>query len=138
MDDYMLCEAEKPAEQWQLDCISMNPSYTSWGNGCDYMYSENMWSAPVTVASIEDGLWELDEYNECVHFYFEISRPTDAVKPQLALQLWIIHPRKGASRGVYIKNIQQSELPTVFEWLNKAASQNAERFSKIPRNVAPQ
>jgi hypothetical protein len=55
--------------------------------------------------------------------------------PKLRLVLWVIHPRKGASRGMAIQNIQQSELPEVFRYLREAADRNAERFSKIPSSV---
>jgi hypothetical protein len=50
----------------------------------------------------------------------------------VGLVLWILHPRKGCSRGVEIKRIEQSELPAVFEYLRKAAARNATRFSKLP------
>lgn len=48
------------------------------------------------------------------------------------LVLWLIHPRKGASRGVEIKDIKQHDLPDVYKLLRKARDRNAERFSKIP------
>jgi hypothetical protein len=51
------------------------------------------------------------------------------------LVLWLLHPRKGCSRGVEIQRIQQEDLPEVFEYLRKAADRNAERFSKIPAGV---
>ncbi len=51
---------------------------------------------------------------------------------RVSLQLWVLHPRKGCSKGLYIKNIEQSELPEVFAYLKEAAARNAERFSKIP------
>lgn len=47
------------------------------------------------------------------------------------LILWVLHPRKGASRGVEIKRIQQAELPEVKAFLAEAARRNAERFSRI-------
>lgn len=51
------------------------------------------------------------------------------------LVLWLLHPRKGASRGVVIQRIEQSDLPAVYEMLRTAAAQNAARFEKIPRPV---
>lgn len=48
----------------------------------------------------------------------------------LNLVYWLIHPRKGASRGVEVKNIQREELPEVFAFLKEAADRNAQRFSK--------
>lgn len=56
-----------------------------------------------------------------------------APKCRLALVLWLLHPRKGASRGCEIRNIQQTELPAVFTFLREAAARNADRFSKVPR-----
>ncbi len=53
-------------------------------------------------------------------------------KAHVNLILWILHPRKGCSRGVEIKRIEQDDLPAVFKWLRAAADRNAERFSKIP------
>jgi len=49
----------------------------------------------------------------------------------VALQLWILHPRKGASRGVYIKNIEENEVPEVIQYLKIAAERNSNRFSKL-------
>jgi len=52
-------------------------------------------------------------------------------KARLGLQLWVLHPRKGCSRGVYINNIKQNELPEVIIYLKEAAKRNADRFSKL-------
>lgn len=52
--------------------------------------------------------------------------------PIVNLVLWLIHPRKGASRGVKVTNIQQEDLPEVYKFLRTAADRNAERFSKVP------
>jgi len=49
----------------------------------------------------------------------------------LSIQLWFLHPRKGASRGVYLKNINKDELNTVVEYLQKAAQRNTDRFSRL-------
>jgi hypothetical protein len=51
----------------------------------------------------------------------------------VSLTLWMLHPRKGCSRGVEVTRVEQSELPEIFAWLNKAAQRNAERFSKLPQ-----
>ena len=50
----------------------------------------------------------------------------------LRLVLWLIHPRKGAGRGVEVKRVERDDLPAVFRFLRKAAERNAQRFSKIP------
>lgn len=49
----------------------------------------------------------------------------------LNLVYWLLHPRKGAARGVEVKNIQREELPEVFAFLKEAADRNAQRFSKV-------
>ena len=50
----------------------------------------------------------------------------------VSLTLWILHPRKGASRGCEIAMIQREELPDVFTYLREAAARNAARFGAIP------
>lgn len=51
---------------------------------------------------------------------------------KLGLVLWLLHPRKGASRGVEVRSIQREQLPEVYAFLRAAAARNAERFGKIP------
>lgn len=53
-------------------------------------------------------------------------------KAHVSLTLWVLHPRKGCSRGVEITNINQGDLDAVFNFLKVAAKRNANRFSKIP------
>lgn len=237
-DDYDIEDLKNlNAEQWQIDCLKKNPEYVCWGNYEDYMMKDGSgWDSRMDFEGIEHGLWELDELNELVNFYFEVYRKSkqceycdqtgynpetkqirddwydfagtgrkwsnnitqdevDALwdnhrlrvdfktkptakqvnewsektfghdslnhyicvevrakrqgvyglcehcngkgyiytepKAKLGLQLWILHPRKGCSRGVYIKNIKQNDLPIAIEHLKKAAERNAERFSKL-------
>ena len=54
-------------------------------------------------------------------------------KTRLHITLWVIHPRKGCSRGVEIKEIREEQLPEVYAYLREAAMRNAERFAKIPK-----
>lgn len=49
------------------------------------------------------------------------------------LTLWILHPRKGCSRGVLIERVEQRDLPAIFSFLREAAERNAQRFSSIPQ-----
>lgn len=51
---------------------------------------------------------------------------------RLGLVLWMLHPRKGASRGVDVKNITRETLPQAIGWLRDAGKRNAERFGKLP------
>jgi len=53
-------------------------------------------------------------------------------KPTLGVVLWVLHPRKGCSRGVHLRSIQREQLPEVFVYLRAAALRNAARFAKIP------
>lgn len=54
-----------------------------------------------------------------------------APSAHVSLVLWVLHPRKGASRGVEIERIEQSDLPAIFAYLREAAERNAHRFSAI-------
>jgi hypothetical protein len=58
------------------------------------------------------------------HYYHEDS------KAQLALVLWVLHPRKGASRGVEVKSITKEQVPEVLEYLREANERNVQRFQK--------
>jgi hypothetical protein len=49
----------------------------------------------------------------------------------LMLTLWIIHPRKGASRGVEIEYVSKDEFPLAVKFLQEAAKRNAERFENV-------
>ena len=224
------------AEEWMVNALKLNPEYNGWGNGEDYMSEKDSgWNSPIQINSIDD-LWELDDLNELVNFYFSINRKSkpcvrcdqvgyndettkiyndwydfkgtgarwcnnitqdevdalwdndrlridfkekplaaqvnkwsnsgighDAInrhicvkqrakrlgvygncencegagyiytedKAKLSLQMWMIHPRKGASRGVLLTNIEKEELPVAIEYLIKARDRNNERFSKL-------
>lgn len=180
---------ELNVEQWQIDLLKLNPEYTMWGNYEDYMIKKGSdWDVSCDFESIQDGgLFELDDYNECVNFYFEVIRPSKTcdicngsgcsleakkiydsfgqdvcrayVKTKkickdsnidfdcrnckgkgylyisdnahVGLQLWYLHPRKGCSRGVYIKNIEQCDIPEIITFLKKANTRNNLRFCKV-------
>ena len=221
---------------WRINALKINPDYCNWGNYEDYMNKkEKGWESPVELENVNQ-LWELDELNELVNFYFEIYRhieeceeceesgynketlqiskdwydfdnkgtrwcdkitqdevealwnegrlkfdfkeipPAEEInkreksgfmhdainriicieqrakrlnvyglcpkcngqgyfytddKVHLGLQMWFIHPRKGASRGVYLKNIEKEELSKVIKYLNEAKERNNNRFSKL-------
>lgn len=67
---------ELNAEQWQLDLLKLNPGYCGWGPHEDYMWKEgDGWNSRVISPTWpEFGPWNLDDLNECVNFYFEVSR----------------------------------------------------------------
>lgn len=54
---------------------------------------------------------------------------------RLVLTLWVMHPRKGASRGVEIADIKRREVPAVVKFLTEAAERNAGRFANIAAAV---
>lgn len=51
--------------------------------------------------------------------------------PLVKLVLWMLHPRKGCSRGVEIYNITENDLPSIHNWLKTARERNFERFNKL-------
>lgn len=224
-------------KDWKVQVLKMNPSYVFWGNNEDYMVNRDGWEKGAILNSIDE-LWELDEYNELVNFYFLLHResvncndcdgqglnketkkiaddwydfdrkgtrwcdnindnevkalwmagrlkcdfktmPTvkevndwskshkgighDAInrhicvkaraeslgvyghcekchgegyiyteeKVHLQLQMWFLHPRKSASRGVILTNIEKDDLPKIIEYLKEAKKRNNKRFSKL-------
>jgi len=81
---------------------------------------------------VEHRAKRLGVYGKCEHCHGEghIYVEDEAT---VALQLWIIHPRKGCSRGVLVEKITEQDLPAVYAYLREAADRNAERFNKIPK-----
>jgi hypothetical protein len=51
--------------------------------------------------------------------------------PQVLLTLWWLHPRKGCSRGIEIKDITQEDLPEVRKFLEEARQRNHDRFAGL-------
>ncbi len=227
---------------WMIELLRLNPDYPHWGPHEDYMCTKgDGWNSAVKHETWSAfGPWNLDDMNECVHFYFEVSRAShncdhcdgqavnpatmkiandfydfdgtgrrwcdaitqdeldalneegrnreghdlatvnaangphaprgpktffathdainrwilikaraqrlgvygpcehcdegtiwDANEAHVSLVLWWLHPRKGASRGVEIERIEQSELPAVYAFLSAAAKRNADRFARV-------
>lgn len=52
------------------------------------------------------------------------------------LVLWMLHPRKGSSRGVQIQLVEHDDLVSIRSWLGLAAERNAQRFDKVLRSIA--
>jgi hypothetical protein len=123
------------APEWMIDLLKKNPEYNSWGNGEDYMCSSNSggWESSQEIHSVSE-LYELDELNELVNFHFQVVRNShihDEEHGHLELQMWIILPRKGASRGCLLTRIEESEVSLVIAYLKNAAQRNADRFGKL-------
>jgi hypothetical protein len=79
---------------------------------------------------IETRAKRLGVYGHCADCAGKGYIYTSAI-PRLGLVLWFIHPRKGASRGVDVKNIRQEDLDTAKAYLRDAAKRNADRFGKL-------
>lgn len=59
---------------WKIKALRMNPDYNCWGNYESYMCKEeDGWDSPAKISSVND-LWELDNFNELVQYYFFIYR----------------------------------------------------------------
>lgn len=54
-----------------------------------------------------------------------------ADRGHVKLTLWLLHPRKGASRGVRYELIEQDDLSSIRMFLQEAAERNASRFSRV-------
>lgn len=120
--------------QWMIDCIAMNPSYCGWGAGSDYMSTRSTgWdgSQVYETFSMFADSWSLmvDDLNEIVNFHFELR--VDGGSANLAVHLWMIHPRKGASRGIRIDSVTEHEARKIRKLLIDARNRNAERFERV-------
>lgn len=78
---------------------------------------------------VEKRAKRLGIYGHCDHCVS--GRIYDEQTAKIALQLWYLLPRKGCSRGVYIKNIEQNEIPEIINYLKVAADRNNNRFSAV-------
>lgn len=124
-------------EVWQLNALKMNINYPFWGNYEDYMLNGGIWDSPVELNNINE-LWVLDTYNELINFYFDLYKDPNDGQTKLGLQMWVIHPRKGASRGVYLKEIKnEEELNIVINYLINAKNRNYQRFNKLDNGIRP-
>lgn len=68
-------------------------------------------------------------YGNCPHC--EGGYVYDAPEGKASLQLWYLHPRKGAARGVLIEQVDQDDLPSIISLLQEARKRNDERFSLL-------
>ena len=78
MYDIILDKDDKKYEslpEYIKKCLAISePFYNGWGNGCDYMRKNNaQWNSDVELDNIDD-MWELNELNEVVNFYFRAER----------------------------------------------------------------
>jgi len=127
----------KQAQPWMRPLLSANPAYIGWGSHQDGMSSRgDWWNSSKTYHSWHAfGPWVLDEFNECVNFYFSLE-DEDSHTPRLTLSLWVLHPRKSCSRGILIERIEESDVPAVLDFLSIADMRNRERFNGIAQLLA--
>lgn len=115
---------ELHVEPWMVNLLRCNPGYNSWGPGEDYMPSPSKnggWGSSLEYKDWQEfGPWEPDELNELVNFYFELNNDGCGQPGYVSLILWFLHPRKGASRGVIVRKIEQSELSSIKKFLKVA------------------
>ena len=147
---------ELNALPWQFALLGYNPDYTCWGPHEDYMINNSQWASPIFYNNWLTHEMVLDELNEVFNFYFEIDRKQKnctvcdvlsrahcsncngkghvytADEARVSLVYWLVHPRKGCTRGVEVKNIQETDLPEVFAFLHEAKDRVANLFSKLP------
>lgn len=57
-------------------------------------------------------------------------------KPRLALQMWMLHPRKGASRGVIVRNVNPEDMATVAAYFQTAMDRMIERMAGMAGRLA--
>lgn len=62
------------AEPWMLELIKLNKHYTAWGCFEDYMYREDAGWESRSILQTFDEMWGLDDLNECVNYYFNVTR----------------------------------------------------------------
>ncbi len=73
----------------------------------------------------EQGIW--GTCSRCTGLGYIYDEP----KAHLNLILWVLHPRKGCSRGVEITHINREDIPEIIKYLKEAAKRNKHRFSKL-------
>lgn len=83
----------------------------------------NHWTLTETRAR-RLGVW--GDCEHCVE-----GRIYDEDVAHVNLITWLLHPRKGCSRGVEYKRIKQEDLPSIFKYLKEANDRNMARFSKV-------
>lgn len=79
---------------------------------------------------VEQRAKRLDVYGLCEQCNGDGDVYTEP-KAKLQLQMWFVHPRKGAARGVLLESIEENELDKVIDYLKEARQRNWDRFSKL-------
>jgi hypothetical protein len=138
---------------WMLEVLKLNPGYNGWAPGMDYMkdVGGRGWDSAGEFQAWADDEW-VDDLNVIADFYFQVvtddcddcegclkGKPCGRTKeePRVELLLWKLHPRKGASKGVIYRKVEEKDLPGICRTLAEAARQNAVRFEKIVEEARP-
>lgn len=127
---YLKKEEEKPRSEWEwVECekpvMPTAEAVNEWNRNGFGHDAINQWICVKARAQ------HLGVYGYCEHCEDGSGILYDEPKARVALQLWYLHPRKGCSRGVYIENIEEEDLPAIITYLKEARDRNADRFSKI-------
>ena len=128
---YLKEEPDKPRNEWEwIECKKPNlPSakqVNTWERGRSLGHD----GINRTIC-VESRARQKNIYGHCLHCIDGFIY--DEEKARVGLQLWILYPRKGYSRGVYIEQIEKVDLTSIFTFLKGAAQRNAQRFSGITK-----
>lgn len=103
--------------------------YIGWNPQGDYMYNSNSWSSTLEYDNWQDFISEFkdadDDLNVIVNFYFEQNEydyydnkiPVD--ERVTSLNMWLLHPKRGASRGVHVGEVTEDDLPEIREYMRR-------------------
>lgn len=94
--------------------------YVGWIPGWDYLSGKDRYDTNIIFKDWTEflvGFGDTDtEYNTIVNFYFSEDTNEDG-KNTLRLNMWMLHPRKGASRAIIVETVPVEELPKVKHYL---------------------
>lgn len=96
--------------------------YIGWIPGWDYMNGKGNYDSNIHFKTWKEfyELWKDNdtEFNSIVNYYFSESvRDENDTVLEVSLNMWLLHPRKGASRSVKVEFVKELELEQVKEFL---------------------
>lgn len=103
--------------------------YIGWNPFADYMCNGGNWSSRLEYKSWQSFIDEFenadDDMNVIINFYFD-QREYDEDDNKIPLEdrithlnMWLLHPRKGTSRGVYIAEVTEGDLPQIKAYMSR-------------------
>lgn len=109
-------------QDWMADLLKCNPSYMHWGPHEDSMSSGKGWSEPIFFETWKDHEIPLDDFNEVVHFYFQIECKSEMCQTcggsgyNLAVKQlnddWYDYAETGRR---WVNNLEQAEVDALWE-----------------------